>query len=559
MTAISALSSLGLPGQILNLLSGVVGHHGSKSAAPNATTKATHAASFSGVLSGAMTTGATDPIAQLEALIQNGTPMSNIVDQLSNQIADAVAKRLPASQLPSGASRTALVSSIKSALSPPSNAPPGTAANQVAALEQRLQRWLEGLSGGADQQVGQQSDISGKILDANSARELPAQTQGSKSTPVTTGAASLAHSLLKDVADALTGTASSTARIAAPSTTTPTTVSTVKPSAGTADASVLANAASAAASAAATSAKTGTPAPAPAPAPDAVASAANNAQNAATAAASTPGDLVARMIVRAAGVDALHNANLPTVQSAAPSAQIARGTTGSTATASPMAMAAKMTSLLTQAINAAAEGAEQRGAAQDDALRDDTSTASLAAPSKTTARTDLSSFSLPTPQSPITTAQAQSQATATNAPVDTTAAIEQVVKSMAMRSGTDGTSEMRLRLQPESLGTVTLKLTVDGNNVSANVVAQNGEARTALLAQQHHLARSLADSGLKLTSFTVDLSGGQTHDQARDRSSGFGRRYTVHEMAAADGDSESSSTGPALLPSSTLGLLSYLA
>jgi flagellar hook-length control protein FliK len=269
------------------------------------------------------------------------------------------------------------------------------------------------------------------------------------------------------------------------------------------------------------------------------------------------------MIVRAAGVDAIHNANLPTVQSAASSAQIARGTTGSTATASPMASAAKLTMLLTQAVNAAAEGAEQHGAAQDDALRDQgASSASLAAPSKTTARTDLSSFSLPTPSSPITAAQAQSQATTTaNAgPADPSAAIEQLVKSMAMRTGSDGTSEMRLRLQPESLGTVTLKLTVDGNNVSANVVAQNGEARTALLAQQHHLARSLADSGLKLTSFTVDLSGGQAQDQMRDRTSGFGRRYTVHEMAAADGDSaESSSTGPALLPSSTLGLLSYLA
>ncbi len=268
------------------------------------------------------------------------------------------------------------------------------------------------------------------------------------------------------------------------------------------------------------------------------------------------------MIARAAGVDAVHNVNLPTVQSAAPSAQIARGTAGSSGTASPAAMAAKMTALLTQAINEAAEGAEERGTAQDDALRDqDASSAGSAVPSKVTARTDLSSFSLPTSPSPITAAQTQSQATTANqAPADPGAAIEQLIKSMAMRTGADGTSEMRLRLQPESLGTVTLKLTVDGNNVSANVVAQNGEARTALLAQQHNLARSLADSGLKLTSFTVDLSGGQAHDQTRDNTSGFGRKYTVHEMAATDGDSaESSSTSPALLPSSTLGLLSYLA
>jgi len=498
------------------LLSGAVGHRAAKSSPK--TSNASYASEFSGVLNAASANGTADPLAQLAALVKNGTPIQTIVDQLANSIADSLQKRLPGSQLASGASRTQLVNSIKSALSPPSNAPPGTAANQVAALEQRLQRWLEGLSGGADQQIGQQGDISGKILDANSARELPAQTQGSKSTPATADAASLAHSLLKSVADSLAGGASAPANTPAPA---------------------------------------AAPAAAPATDPDASATAA--AQNAASTSAQSPGDLVARMIARAAGVDSQHNLNLPTVQSAAP-AQSARGV-ASTSTMSPGATAEKLTMLLSQAISAAAEGAQQRGAAQDGALDQDASTTGSGVPSKATARTDLSSFSLPASPSALTPTQAQTQAAAANpAPVDTTAAIEQLVKSMAMRTGFDGTSEMRLRLQPESLGSVTLKLTVDGNNVSANVVAQNGEARTALLASQHQLARSLADSGLKLTSFTVDLSGGQTHDQTRDQTSGFGRRYTVHEAAVADADStESSGVGPALLPNSTLGLLSYLA
>jgi len=267
------------------------------------------------------------------------------------------------------------------------------------------------------------------------------------------------------------------------------------------------------------------------------------------------------MIVRAAGVDATHNAGLPTVQSSAPFAQTARGTaTAPASTASPAATAEKLTLLLTQAITAASGGSGERGA--DDALQDQGANADTAAAPAKAARVDLTSFSLPTtatapsPAAPAT----QTASAAASAPADPTAVIEQLVKGMSMRTGADGTSEMRLHLQPESLGTVTLKLTVDGNNVSANVVAQNGEARTALLAGQQHLARSLADSGLKLTSFTVDLSGGQQQDQRRDQTSGFGRKYAVLEGPAADADSnESSSSGPALLPSSTLGLLSYLA
>jgi flagellar hook-length control protein FliK len=539
------LSSLGLPGQLLNLLVGATGHHAAKPAA-SSKSHASNAANFSGVLNGALAAGQADPLAQLKALIDNGTPISTIVDQLANQIADAVQKRMPSSQLGSGATRTSLVNSIKTALSPPSNAPPGKSAEQVAALEQRLQRWLEGLSGIGGQQVGQQSDISGKILDANSARELPAQTQGSKSTPVPTGAASLALSLLKSTAASLTHTA-----------------------AGTADPNAPANAATKAASAAAaTLAQTGNPAPAPAP-PAAPATAGPNvsaeAQSAAASSvARTPGDLVARMLIRAAGVDAQHNATLATVQAAAPSAQVARSAAASTAASSvsqsPAATAAKMTMLLTQAVNAAAQASSERSAQDDATLRDQANAAASAAPAKTTGRTDTSAFSLPNVSAPIAQTPSQAQAAATQA-VDPTAAVEQLVKSMAMRTGSDGTSEMRLRLQPASLGTVTLKLTVDGNNVSANVVAQNGEVRSALLAHQGHLARSLADSGLKLTSFTVDLSGGHAKEQAHHNASGFGRRYAVHETAAAaEAEShESSSVGPALLPSSTLGLLSYLA
>jgi flagellar hook-length control protein FliK len=131
-----------------------------------------------------------------------------------------------------------------------------------------------------------------------------------------------------------------------------------------------------------------------------------------------------------------------------------------------------------------------------------------------------------------------------------------------MRTQTDGTSEVRLRLVPEHLGAVTLSLKVDGSNVSATALAQNADVRNALVAHQQQLARSLADSGLKLTSFSVNLSGGNAgHDQQRDRTSGFGRQYAVHEIAASGktDSTESTPVEPALVPQSTLALLNYLA
>ena len=91
--------------------------------------------------------------------------------------------------------------------------------------------------------------------------------------------------------------------------------------------------------------------------------------------------------------------------------------------------------------------------------------------------------------------------------VDANAVIEQIVKGIAVQSNGQN-SQIRLRLQPENLGEVSIKLTVNGNNISANVVAQNAGVRDALVGAQSQLTRSMADAGLSLGSFSVDVSGG---------------------------------------------------
>ena len=153
--------------------------------------------------------------------------------------------------------------------------------------------------------------------------------------------------------------------------------------------------------------------------------------------------------------------------------------------------------------------------------------------------------------------------TQTQAPVDANAIVEQVVKSMVMRTAQSGSSEIRLRLNPDNLGEVTMKITVSGSSIDANIVAANSDVRNALIANHQHLAQSLSEAGLTLSGFSVDVSGGDAgRDQNRDRTGGFGRRYTVHEIGGTADDSqtaESSSPGPQLLPRTSLDLFNYLA
>jgi hypothetical protein len=90
--------------------------------------------------------------------------------------------------------------------------------------------------------------------------------------------------------------------------------------------------------------------------------------------------------------------------------------------------------------------------------------------------------------------------------VDANAVIDQILRGMAIRT-TDGQSEVRLRLVPEQLGDVSVKLIVSAGSVDASITAHTADAQTALAGAQTQLAKSLADAGLKLTSFNVGLAG----------------------------------------------------
>jgi hypothetical protein len=119
-----------------------------------------------------------------------------------------------------------------------------------------------------------------------------------------------------------------------------------------------------------------------------------------------------------------------------------------------------------------------------------------------------------------TASQAPAQAHA-QAPVDANSVVDQLLHGVFMNSVGD-LSTVRMRLHPESLGDISVKLTIDGSNVSATVMAQTPAAHDALVAGQLQLSKTLADAGLKLTSFSVDLAGGfasfQQHQQQQSSS-----------------------------------------
>ena len=456
-----------------------------------------------------------DPLAQLNALLQSGVPMPTIVDRLAQQIAGAVQQQLSAQTSANAGARlkSTLVQSIANALAPPGNAPPGNATDQVAALAQRLRELIARIAGDAKNTAGQQNDIAGQILDAKSAKEIPAQRK-SETASTQVDSDTLARALLNSVAASFTNTAAANA----------------SPATTVASQSV----------------------------PQAPATPVQNALVSQMQAASAPSqitvanapDVLARMLVRAAGVDARINGV---------AAQGAQVPTNSGTDSTPSALAARFQNLLAN-LGAQSDGSgTQTNSNGSNFMRDFTPQSDSKAPA------DASQLGISVAaNAPVSNASftAQTQAL-THASVDANAVVEQVVKSMVMRTNQSGSSEIRLRLNPDNLGEVTMKLTVNGSSISANLVAQNGDVRNALLSNHQQLARSLSEAGLTLTGFSVDVSGGDAgRDQNRDRTGGFGRRYIVHEFGGSGDATETAQTtslGPPLLANSSLELFNYLA
>ncbi len=360
---------------------------------------------------------------------------------LGAQIAARLAAALPSEMR--GAARDKLAHHIASALAPPRGSPPGTGtAEQVSALAQRLGDLLSVLARETERpDAGQQKRISGKVLDANAARELPAQPT---KIPATDSAR-----LAPPVEALLRGA------MPAP-----------KPQTQAAEAGVLHSV----------------------PVPQ-----------------ETP-DILARMLGRAAQAGVKTATQAPASLPGRLSSVIAEGTAargdahgGGGRTPSFVFGGTPGTNGFAGARVAGAAGDTSNFAAQLAALPAHPASAPAAGP-------------LPPGPAPA------------HVPVDPQLVIEQMVVGIRLHS--DGaTSRLRLRLQPEHLGDVSLSLTVTGGTIGASITAQSADVRDMLLAHQHQLARALADAGLSLGHFSVDVSGGNTHGSGQQQFGEPGSRH----------------------------------
>lgn len=223
-------------------------------------------------------------------------------------------------------------------------------------------------------------------------------------------------------------------------------------------------------------------------------------------------DIIGRMIVRAMGADAQR-------QPVAPAASTNVSGTPNTNVTPSSVLFQRLVALIEQ--NAATN---DRGAhTGDDKSQSQTQAGQLPA----TDRTDSTSNAFASPAFSLTPSNASSTtaapAAAAYAPIDAQAVIDQIVKGFAVHTS-GSTSEVRMRLQPEQLGDVSLKLSVSGGTVNASIVAQNADVRQTLLANQHQLAASLADAGLSLGTFSVDVSGGNPDGRTAQQFQQFGKK-----------------------------------
>ena len=428
-------------------------------------------------------------LGQLAALLQAGTPLAAIANAIAENLSGAIGKA--AGDSSNTAAQAELKRALASALAPPGTSPPGSGAEQAAALEQRLTDVVNRLTRELND-AGQQSEFSGTVLDANSAKENPAQQ-----TNTTTGEASQLSAALTSFVQSLINGATS---------------------------------AQADPSAAAASTAAGTP----------------QIQAQAQPQQALP-DILARMLSRAANADAAR-----TVPSLSGTQHVA--SPGDATAPSPSALFERLIAVVAeQQAGSHSDSGGEKGQSQESPSTPQSSTSSAPA-----------SFAAQAASAPATAGQtlAQTPSALHYTTVDPQAVIEQLVKGISMRTSGDS-SELRLRLQPEHLGDVALKLTVTGTTINANVIAQNADVRDVLLSHQQHLARSLAEAGLSLGKFSVDVSGGNagfTQQQSKQQAQA-GKSIAVGGslLAGEDGNWEDQRFGPSLISSSGSLVFNYLA
>jgi len=461
--------------------------------------------------------------AAVKSQLDRGTSLDDVITQLASSLATSVAAQLG---ITPQAALQRLTTTFTQALQPSGAGPPGTNAERAATLVSAFRR----IAGIATRVA---NGDTGQPIRTIAAQRSDAEQAKANAAPAT-------EAILRDASSALAVPA--TAAAASPA---------VAPATPNATPNPNANAPASAVPVAASTASDGRTVALDNPA----------------LATATGGDtLLGRIIARAvlpnapapnAAPAVEEKSSAPTVGSEATTTATMTGTTSSSSPALDAFVTAFASALARDDERSAAQAAPAVPSANGGAT---TVTAAAAVPAVAIPQSQ-SSASITPPAPAPTLPQPQH--------VDPNAVIDQMLRGISI-SSTDGTSTVRLRLVPETLGDVSVKLIVSGGAVDASITAHTAEAQNALAGAQSQLAKSFADAGLKLSSFNVGLAGGgfaDARDQSRSNAS-FARassRRIGGAGATHDEDDETSllatsGIGPPIYSARTLpGAFNHLA
>ncbi|MGA2395287.1 MAG: flagellar hook-length control protein FliK [Candidatus Lustribacter sp.] len=421
-------------------------------------------------------------------LLQQGETVAQIVQQLAASLASTLAQQFGSDP---AQVQTQLQSVIASALSPPSTGPPLSNADLASALAQQF-RQVADVAAGVLGETGQSNRLfAGSISDAATTAGVQPAPQTSDNDPAPADSTATDASALLASLTASQGDGKTVATNGAPA---------LGSNGDTLLGRILARAAQAQfASGSQTSTATAPADP----------SGTSRVTLAALAAASAALDSSAAVTAPAATVTPAA-ITTSVLADAAPSTVANSGSDALAATQTPAPLSPAVLSFIKTFTDALASTSAPTIAKTSG--NDDTPGALLQT-------TDLSSQAPSVGAFAPVQAAVQNDAVGTNGsqpapqalPSPTTAdpnqVVEQLLHGLSLNT-VDTTSIVRMRLVPQELGDVSVKLTIEGNSVSAQVMAQTPQAHDALVAGQGQLTRAFEDAGLKLTSFNVDLAGG---------------------------------------------------
>jgi flagellar hook-length control protein FliK len=479
---------------------------------------------------------------QIVDLLAKGETVSEIVQQLAAALAQTIAQQFGGNQ---SQIQNQLQTAFTSALAPPSGTgPPPNNADLASALAQRF-RQVADVAAGVLGETGQSNRLfAGSILDAaTTAGVQPAPTT---TTPPTTSVADSMAESAQALLATLTASQGDGKTVATNGATN------VGPNGDTLLGRILARAAQA--QSVAQQSKDTAPA-----IPTGSSAIATLAMAAASAALSSAAAVTAPDPSAAAAQRIVVNAN------AAPADTSAMPVTEAPAPLNPAVVAflKSFTDALTSTNAPLTAKAETQNGKADSAMLLSSTVDSSQSPTigafasvqAAISNDAVSANSAPVPAQPSQPA------------VDSNTVIDQLLHGVFMNTAGD-LSTVRMRLHPETLGDISVKLTIDGGNVSASVMAQTPAAHDALVAGQAQLAKTLADAGLKLSSFTVDLAGGfasfqqQQQQQSSQNGSPNGRTGMLGGVDTPETDENAlmaaPNFGPPVLASSNWSALNYL-